>query len=220
MRTQRVFQDGATRTLSSRTAAVWLALLVLACNRSDGSLESFAGSRHTTLIGTWPPSDDSSICTTRRPAGDPEVAPGWALDPAAGECLYYANRSEAPDGWARFDSEVECRCSIENCPSTIEEAEQRLCAVASPPAPVLRFVGCCLASVGRYSEDRVEEWTFELSGDSAARILGAGRYSSGDAGSPSNWQAGVDPGLCDYDGSSTVCLLCGEDPDVDWPRCP
>jgi hypothetical protein len=199
MRTRGVFEDGTTAIAGGwRSAAAWLGVLVLACGRPDDG-------------------PGSSSPASPRPEAAPGVASGWARDPATDECSYYANRDAAPDGWLRFDSDLECRCSIESCPSTIEEAEQRLCAVTSPPANVQRFVGCNLVAVADYSG--TEWWAFEQSGDSATpapRLVGGAKRSdasSFDAGSTSSWwSAGVDPAHCDYDAASSVCHLCGEDP--------
>jgi hypothetical protein len=251
MRTRGAYQDGTTATAAGwRSAAAWLGVLVLACGRPDdrqgsslpadvgamvedepaasGPNESPTGDDSTDDADAPPPSGNSSTCPAPRPEAEPGVAWGMALDPASHECCYYANRDAAPDGWLRFDSDIECRCSIESCPSTIEEAEQRLCAVTSPPANVQRFVGCGLVSV---VDDSGNEWAFRppsSSGDSAMdapRLVVAevkqSDASSFDAGSTSyGWSSGsvFSAMYCDY-GPTELCQVCGDDPATDYPPC-
>lgn len=242
MRTRGVPQNGTTAAGGWRSATAWLGALVLACGRPDdgqgSSLPTGVGARDEdpptaseldeSSRGDAPidasaaaPSGDRVRCPAPGSEAEPGVASGWALDPATGECCPYANLSAAPDGGLRFDSDIECRCSIESCPSTIDEAEQSLCGATSPPANVQRFVGCGLVVVldlwGYW-------WTFQQPRDSATsapRLVGAARLSEAsslDAGSPSSWSAGLDPGTCDY-GETSICQLCGDDPATDYPPC-
>lgn len=173
--------------------------------------------------------DEDARAAGARDEGEPATSgsdeSGWARDPATGECSFYVARDAAPSGWLRFDSDIECRCSSQSCPSTIEEAELSLCAVTSPPANVQRFVGCGLVAVVGYAGYR--EWTFEqpsASGGSATRaprLVGAAQYGAGslDAGSPSSWSAGVDPAHCHYASATELCQVCGDDPATDYPPC-
>jgi hypothetical protein len=200
-----VYQDGTTATAGGwRSAAAWLGVLVLACGRPDDG--------------------QGSSLPRPRPEPAPEVAAVWARDPATDECGYYADRDAGLNGWLRFDSYIECRCSIESCPSTLEEAGARLCAVTSPPPNVQLFMGCGVVAVVDYSG---AHWTFEqpsASGGSATpalRLVGAAKYSdasSFDAGSTSSWMAGIDPTYCNC-GPSSVCALCGEEAAAGFPPC-
>lgn len=207
MRARGVYQDGMTATAGGwRSAATWLGVLVVACGRPDGQ-----GS---------PPRP--------RPEAAPVVTSGWTRDPATGECGPYTDRDGLPDGGPLFDSYIECRCSVESCPSTIDEAGQRLCAVTSPPANVQRFVGCGVMGVVDYSGN---EWIFEQpsesggSGTAAPRLIGVskvGAASSFDAGATSFWSAGYQSFECDYereDEPLLVCHLCGEDRFAGTPPC-
>lgn len=217
---------------------------------ASGPAESFTGGEDMSDAGAWRPNGNSAECRAPRP--DAGVAAGWARDPATGDCRPYADRNSAPSGWLRFDLEtdcttaclcsalegfegdfedllpvsdsIECRCSIENCPSTLEEAEQSLCAVISPTTNVQRFVGCGLVAVADYSS---YEWVFEQpspSGDSvtsASRLVGATRFddaSSCTACSASYWRAGYRFADCDY-GPVLECQLCGADPLTTLPPC-
>jgi hypothetical protein len=211
MRTRGVFQNGITAAVGWRSATAWLGVLALACGRpDDGKGSSLPPGLGETEEGPAP-----------EPEAEPVVASGHALEPATDERCRDANWSAAADGGLRFDSELECRCSIERCPSTIEEAEQSLCGVASPPASVQRFSGCGLVVVFEYPG---YEWTFQQppeSATSAPRLVGAARRSVAsalDAGSPPSWWAGLDPGVCDY-GPTSICQLCGNDPTKDYPPC-
>jgi hypothetical protein len=245
VRTRVVYQDGATSSGVWRSAAAWLGVLVLACGGPDdgqgSSLpavrgrdqdepgasdpdDSSTGDDATNEAGVPPASGDGFRCPAPRPEAAAEGALGWASDPATGECCAYANRDAAPIGWLRFDSQIECRCSTESCPSSLEEAERSLCAVTSPPANVERFVGCGLVAVVDYSG---YEWAFEQPSESGAsstpapRLVGAARHesaSSTDAGSTSPWRAGVNFATCDY-GPVIECQLCGGGPDTAFPPC-
>jgi hypothetical protein len=138
------------------------------------------------------------------------------------ECLCSGREVNADDVRPVLDP-IECRCSIESCPSTLEEAQQRLCAVTSPPANVQRFVGCGLVAVVDYSG---YAWAFEQPSESgasltsASRLVGAEKFSvsSVDACSPSSWRAGIDFATCDV-GPAFECQLCGDDPTSDFPPC-
>jgi hypothetical protein len=213
MRTRGVLQNGTTAAGGWHSATAWLGVLVLACGRPDGQGSPLPRPRPEVapVVASDPATDEAA----------PEVPSGWARDPATGECGPYTNRDASPDGGLRFDSDIECRCSIESCPSTIDEAEQSLCGVTPPPANVQRFLGCGLVVVFDLSG---YGWTFQQPRDSATsapRLVGAARLSEAsslDAGSPSSWGAGLDPGTCDY-GPTSICQLCGDDPATDYPPC-
>jgi hypothetical protein len=96
---------------------------------------------------------------------------------------------------------LECRCSLESCPSTLEEAEQTLCAVTTPEAAVQRLVGCGMVAVADRNGYSGYAWVFErpsASGDvgpPASRLVGASKFSdavSFDACETSSWEAGRD----------------------------
>jgi hypothetical protein len=164
------------------------------------------------------------------------------------------NRTAAPIGWLRFDGEaacntaclcsalegfegdfedlrpmrdtLECRCSLTTCPSTVEDAEQSMCAVISPPAAVQRLVGCGMVLVRDRNGFSGYEWVFEQpseSGDAAplaSRLVGASEFSdatSSDACISSSWGAGRDF-ECD-DAEVVTCQLCGESPGPEYPPC-
>jgi hypothetical protein len=205
----------------------------------------------TSDAGAPPPHEGSVGCP--EPPSDAGVVAGWARDPATGECYPYVDRSSAPNGWLRFDleaaceteclcsalegfegdfddlssvrdSSLECRCSMESCPSTLEEAERSLCAVTSRPVNVQRFVGCGVVAV---FDSSGYAWVFEQpseSGGSAApapRLVGAAKFGdacSSAACSTSSWTAGINVSECDY-GPAFDCQLCGDDPNTDFPPC-
>lgn len=242
-----MYRNGAAASAGGgRHAAAWLGVLVLACGRADdepgsalsagvgvkGEGEPTASAPHDSSAGDGAGHDaglsPTSAAHLECPAARPDVITpsrlGYARDPAGGDCYAYTDRYGAPEGWLCFDSDMECRCSIESCPSTIEEAEQRLCAVTSPPANVHRLTGCELVAVVDYSG---YEWVFaqpSASGGSATaalRLVGAAKYSqasSFDAGPTLAWSEGVSIAQCDY-GPSFECQLCGDDPATDLPPC-
>src|SRR5688572_3584707 len=112
MRTRRVYRDGTATAGSWCSAAAWL--LVLACGGSDDAAQgplrpADVGPRNAEAPAASEPSQTSMGDEPTNEAG------GWARDPASSECSFYADRDAAPDGWLRFDSEIECRCSIESC---------------------------------------------------------------------------------------------------------
>jgi hypothetical protein len=216
---------------------------------ASGPNESSAGDDDSNDAGASFPSGDSSGC----PAPGPEQTRGepaaWARVPATGECCRYANRTSAPFGWRRFDDEaackrdclcegsedpltmrdsLECRCSLESCPSTLEEAEQTLCAVTTPEAAVQRLVGCGMVAVADRNGYSGYAWVFErpsASGDAgppASRLVGASKFSdavSFDACETSTWEAGRDF-FAECDAAAVVaCQLCGDSPGSDAPPC-
>jgi hypothetical protein len=228
---------------------------------ASGPNEASMGDDDTNDAGASLPSSDSAECPAPRPGATPGVAAGWARDPATGGCCRYTNRTSAPSGWLRFDDEascktgclcsalegfegdfedllpvrdsLECRCSLESCPSTLEEAEQRLCAVAGPfPPAVERHVGCGgVVVVFDNNGQSGSAWTFQPpseSGDPAAaapRLVGAATLcgvnsSDSDPCHRAPWPAGRDFGIeCDY-GPVIACQVCGDSPDTDYPPCP
>lgn len=124
-------------------------------------------------------------------------------DPATGNCCAYRNRTAAPNGWLRFDSEadcktrclcsalegfegafedlvyvpdsLECHCSRVSCPSTLEEAEQTLCSVTIPPAAVQRLVGCGMVVVRDRNGSSGYEWVFEQTSEAGDAAAPASR---------------------------------------------
>jgi len=220
------------------------------------SNEASAGDDDSNDAGASLPSGDDSECPAPRPDAQPGVAAGWARDPATGVCCRYMNRTASPNGWLRFDDEaacnsgclcsalegfegdfedlppvrdsLECRCSLESCPSTLEEAEQSLCSVFSPPAAVQRLVGCGMVVVLDRNGFSGYSWIFEqpsVSGDAAApaaRLVGASKFSDADSLDPcptSSWGAGRDF-FAECDQAEVVaCQLCGSSPGPQYPPC-
>jgi hypothetical protein len=103
-----------------------------------------------------------------------------------------AGRSVRSSPGARLDREP----LLDREPSTLEDAEQSLCAVISPPANVQRGVGCGLVAVGDYSKyERVFEQPSKsgYSATPAPRLVRATQFSdasSSDGCSTSSWRAG------------------------------
>jgi hypothetical protein len=171
----------------------------------------------------------------------------------AGNC---ANRTTAPTGWLRFDDEaaceseclcsalegfegdfedlltvrdsLECRCSLESCPCTVEEAERSMCSVISPLPAVQQLVGCGMVVVVDRNGYSGYPWVFEQpseSGDAtppASGLVGASKFSDADSSDPcptSAWGAGRDFfAECD-DAEVVACQLCGDSPGSDYPPC-
>jgi hypothetical protein len=202
------------------------------------------------------PSDGSFVCPAPRRDAQLGYARGWARDPATGECCPYMNRSAAPEGWLRFDDEascearclcseldgfegayddlppvrdsLECRCSLETCPSTLEEAEQSMCTVTSAFLPaVQRLVGCGMVVVIDRNGFSGYSWVFEQpsTGDAAAPasgLVGASKFSDADSSDPcptSSWGAGRSFfAECD-EAEVVTCQLCGDSPGPEYPPC-
>jgi len=221
MRTRRVHHDGSTSAAGHwRSVAASLGVLALACWPADdtqgSSLPTSAGSggeAEPTASGpneSFTVDDDTSDAGGSLPTGDSAECP--ALPPA-------------------HDS-IECRCSLESCPSTLEEAEQSLCAVAGPFLPAVeRHVGCGgVVVVFDNNGQSGSAWTFEPpseSGDpapAAPRLVGAATFcgansSDSDPCHRAPWPAGHDFGIeCDY-GPVVACQVCGDSPDTDYPPC-
>lgn len=146
-----------------------------------------------------------------------------------GGSLQSSDSAECPALPPAHDS-LACRCSLESCPSTLEEAEQRLCAVTGPFLPAVeRHVGCGrMVVVFDNNGYSTSAWTFEQPSDqalAASRLVGATKYCG--AQSPDSdpcytepWPAGHDFGIeCDY-GPVVACQVCGDSPDTDYPPCP
>ena len=195
-------------------------------------------------------------CPAPRPDAMPGYASGWARDPATGNCCQYMNRSASPNGWLRFDFErdcqsrcvcsalegfegdyedlpymgdtLECRCSVESCPSSIEEAEERLCSTFPPTPAVQRLVGCGMVMLTDRNGFSGYSWVFELpnaSGDAATgvpRLVGASQFSDASSSEPcdrSSWSSGRDL-LEECDEAEVVtCQLCGDSPGPEYPPC-
>ena len=207
--------------------------------------------------GVLPPSGDGAQCPAPRLDAMPGIAAGWARDPATGHCCEYMNRSAAPTGWLRFDDEaacnaeclcselegfegafedlpsvsdsLECRCSIESCPSTLEEAEQDMCSAPSPfPPAVQRLVGCGMVVVIDRNGFSGHAWVFEQSSESrdaaplVSGLVGASQFSDADSTGPcpsSSWAAGRDFfAECD-EAEVVACQLCGDSPGPEHPPC-
>lgn len=218
--------------------------------------ESSTGEADSNDAGAALPSGDGAGCPAPRPEATPGVAAGWARDPATGDCCRYANRSSAPTGWLRFDDEaacksdclcselegfdgdfetllpvrdsLECRCSLESCPSTLEEAEQSMCDMSSPLLPaVQRLVGCGMVVVIDRNGYSGSAWVFgqpSEPGDAApaSGLVGASKFSDAESLEPcpsSSWRAGRDFfAECD-DAEVVACQLCGDSPGPDYPPC-
>lgn len=216
--------------------------------------ESSAGDDDTNDAGASLPSGDGAECPVPR-LGAPQAGRAeWARDPATGNCCRYANSTAAPTGWLRFDYEaacrsdclcsalegfagdfedllpvretLACRCTLESCPSTREEAEQSMCAVFGPPA-VQRLVGCGMVVVVDRNGFSGYAWVFEQPSQSGAAppasvLVGAAHFSddlSSNACTPTSWSVGRDFFTeCD-DAEVVACQLCGESPGPDYPPC-
>jgi len=173
----------------------------------------------------------------------------WVRNPSTGDCCRYAPLAAAPSTWPLFDSEdacqndcrcaitedgevqyrtsMECICSVEYCPSSIEEAEQYLCSEARfPPEPaVQRLVACGMVMVIDRNGYSGDGWVFEQpleSTDAAAaapRLVGSTRFSdaSSEACDTHTWEAGRDFFECEEE--VVACQLCGDSPGPDRPPC-
>jgi hypothetical protein len=172
----------------------------------------------------------------------------WVRNPSTGDCCGYAPISAAPSTWPLFFTEEECRddcrcaigengqvqyrasieciCSVEDCPSSIEVAEQRLCndsSSALEPA-VQRFVGCGMVMVVDRNGYSGVGWVFEqpLESTGAApgepRLVGSSKFSdaTSEACTPDVWGAGRDFFECE---EVVTCQLCGDSPGPDFPPC-
>jgi hypothetical protein len=224
---------------------------------APGPHESSTGDDDTNDAGASLPSGDRAECPAPRGDATPNVAAGWAREPVTGRCCSYANRSAAPAGWLRFDDEaacesrclcsalegfegnfedllpvrdsLECRCSLERCPSTVEEAEQSLCTATSPfPPAVQRLVGCGMVVVADRNGYSGYSWIFEQPSESsdaappASGLVGASKFSDADSSDPcptSSWGAGRDF-FAECDTAEVVtCQVCGNSPGSDYPPC-
>lgn len=115
---------------------------------------------------------------------------------------------------------------MEDCPASIEEAEQRLCG--SDPFPlepaVQRWVGCGMVVVIDRNGYSGSGWVFEQpveSMDAAAaapRLVGSERFShtSSETCDPLVWLAGPAYYECE---DFVSCQLCGESPGPEYPPC-
>lgn len=123
---------------------------------------------------------------------------------------------------------LECRCTLESCPSTLEEAEQSMCAVTSAFLPaVQRLVGCGMAVVIDRNGFSGYAWVFEQPNESsdaatAAGLVGASKFSDVDSFDPcptSSWIAGR-YFFEECDAADVVtCQLCGDSPGPEYPPC-
>jgi hypothetical protein len=203
------------------------------------------------------PSGAGTECPAPRPNATSYVAAGWAREPGTGQCCRYVNRSTAPTGWLRFDDEaackasclcsalegfegdfedllpvpdsLECRCSIESCPSTPEEAAQSMCTASEIYMPaVQRLVGCGMVVVIDRNGFAGHKWVFEqpsASGDaarSAPALVGASKFSDADTSEAcpsSSWSVGREF-FDECDAAEVVtCQLCGDSPGPEYPPC-
>jgi len=167
----------------------------------------------------------------------------WARSPA-GDCCRYAPLGAAPSDWPfflteeacqndcrcpsvdgeiQFRTSLECICSIEDCPSSIEEAEQSLCSNTSGPpvAAVQRVVGCGMVMVVDRNGFSGSGWVFEqpLESAGAPRLVGSSRFSDASTKGcdPNAWGAGRDFSECEEE--VVTCQLCGESPGLEFPPC-
>jgi hypothetical protein len=189
---------------------------------------------------------ECSECPAPRGPANQGAPSLWARNPSTGDCCRYGDIGPPPATWPYFLTEdacrndcrcasvdgqieprtsLECICSVEDCPSSIEEAAQRLCSVSSPPVPaVQRVVGCGLVAVLDRNGYSGTAWVFdqplEPTGAAAIvpRLVGSTRFS--DAGSetcdPRVWFAGPDIFECE---ELVFCQLCGESPGPEYPPC-
>jgi hypothetical protein len=91
---------------------------------------------------------------------------------------------------------------VEDCPSSIEEAEQRLCSESSPPEPaVQRLVGCGRVVVIDRNGYSGTGWVFEQplestdAGATVPRLVGSTRFSdaTSETCDPLVWSAEYPP---------------------------
>lgn len=198
------------------------------------------------------PSDGNASCTGPEcpdcPAPEGPAYQGardlWARNPSTGDCCRYGDIGAPPATWPFFYTEeacrndcrcasvdgqidprtsLECICSVEACPSSIEEAEQRLCNASPPPEPaVQRLVGCGLVVVIDRNGYSGTGWVFEQpleSTDAAApRLVGSTRFSdaTSETCEPFVWSAGPDFFECE---ELVSCQLCGASPGPEYPPC-
>jgi hypothetical protein len=172
----------------------------------------------------------------------------WVRNPSTGDCCRYAPRSAAPGTWPLFRTEdecqndcrcaigkdgqveyrttIECICSVEDCPTSIEAAEQRLCSdpsFAEGPA-VQRMVGCGMVMVvdrnGYAGFGWVFEQPLESTGAAEPRLVGSSKFSdaTSEACTPNVWGAGRSFSECDAE-KVVTCQLCGDSPGPDFPPC-
>lgn len=174
----------------------------------------------------------------------------WARNPSTGDCCHYDQINTAPQTWTLFFTEdacrndcrcavehgqvqfrasIECICSVESCPSTIEEAEQRSCDEGRfpPEVAVQRLVGCGMVMVIDRNGFSGDGWVFEQpleSTDAAVaspRLVGATRFSDASSATcdTSTWLAGRDF-ISECDPAEVVaCQLCGDSRGPDVPPC-
>jgi hypothetical protein len=201
------------------------------------------------------PSDGDASCTGPEcrecPAPEGYAAQAardvWARNPATGDCCRYGDIGSPPATWPFFYTEdacqndcrcasvdgqidprtsIECICSVEDCPSSIEEAEQRLCSSESFPfePAVQRLVGCGMVIVIDRNGYSGTAWVFEQPLEStdaavaAPRLVGSNRFSdaSSETCDPFIWFAGPDYYECE---DVVSCQLCGDSPGPEQPPC-
>jgi hypothetical protein len=191
----------------------------------------------------------ASECPAPRVDAVRDAQPVWVRNPSTGDCCRYAPLGAAPATWPLFFTEAECQndcrcaigedgqveyrtsieciCSVEDCPSSIEVAEQRLCADASSLTitAAQRLEGCGMVMVVDRNGFAGDGWVFEQPLEStdgavaAPRLVGSTRFSdaSSEACTPRVWGAGRDFFECEEEVVS--CQLCGESPGPAFPPC-
>lgn len=186
----------------------------------------------------------SSECPEPRVDAFQSAQAVWVRSPSTGDCCRYAPLAAAPSDWPfflteeacqndcrcpsvdgeiQFRTSLECICSLEGCPASIEEAEQLLCSNTSGPpvAAVQRVVGCGMVMVVDRNGFSGSSWVFEQSLEStgAPRLVGSGRFSdaSSEACDPFVWGAGRDFYECEEE--VVTCQLCGDSPGLEYPPC-
>jgi hypothetical protein len=221
MRTRGAHHDGRISTAGDwRSVVAWLGVLALACGPADDAQSSSLPSG----VGSGGEDEPTASGPNQSSTGDDDTSD-------AGAPLPIGDGAQCPAVPPAHDS-IECRCSLESCPSTLEEAEQSMCAVVGPFLPAVeRHVGCGgVVVVFDNNGHAGSAWTFERpseSGDpapAASRLVGAAKFcgassSDSDPCHAAPWPAGHDFGVeCDY-GPVVACQVCGDSPDTDYPPC-
>jgi len=198
----------------------------------------------------WPADSGSSGCPGPRGLVVQGAPDGWVRNPSTGECCHYDPINTGPQTWTNFPTEeacqndcrcavedgevqlrtsIECICTVESCPSTLEAAEQLLCDESRfpPEVAVQRMVGCGMVVVVDVNGFSGDAWVFEQplestdAGPAAPRLVGSSRFSdaTSETCSPFTWSAGRDFFLeCDQ-ANYVACQVCGGLPGLPTPPC-
>jgi hypothetical protein len=196
-----------------------------------------------------PPDGGAPECPAPQGLALQGVTEAWARNPSTGSCCHYDNINTSPRTWTLFSTgdacqndcrcavedgqvqhrpSIECICSVESCPSSIEEAALRLCDEGRFPLEVAvqRLVGCGMVMVIDRNGFSGDGWVFEQPLEStdaavaAPRLVGATRFSdaTSEICDTSTWLAGRDFLECDL-AEVVACQLCGDSPGPDVPPC-